>query len=71
MGGQQIEQLDGFGQLTNLQRLWLNDNRLRAVMGLEANIRLKELYVQVGGGQASSPCAPAGALRVACASASS
>jgi hypothetical protein len=47
LGGEQLEELSGFGPLVNLERLWLNDNKLRAITGLEANVRLKELYVQV------------------------
>jgi hypothetical protein len=47
LGGQQLEQLAGFGPLANLERLWLNDNKLCAITGLNDNVRLKELYVQV------------------------
>jgi hypothetical protein len=47
LGGERLEQLSGFGPLVNLERLWLNDNQLRAITGLDANVRLKELYVQV------------------------
>lgn len=40
-----IDRLHGFELLVNLEVLWLNGNRLRAVDHLDANVRLKELYV--------------------------
>lgn len=46
LGGKQIEQLAGFERLVNLEVLWLNNNKLQAIANLNANIRIKSLYVQ-------------------------
>ena len=42
-----IERLAGFGPLVNLEVLWLDGNRLRAITHLDANARLLELYAHV------------------------
>ncbi|WIA28063.1 hypothetical protein OEZ86_010648 [Tetradesmus obliquus] len=44
LGGKGIEQLAGFERLTNLEVLWLNDNKLTAITGLNSNMRIKQLY---------------------------
>ncbi len=70
LGSQGLEQLDGFTPLVNLERLWLDGNKLRAISGLEANVRLKELYVQVGALEARRPascCVACGAGALWCA----
>lgn len=47
LGGKGIEQLAGFERLTNLEVLWLNDNKLTAITGLNSNMRIKQLYAHV------------------------
>jgi Leucine-rich repeat (LRR) protein len=42
-----IEKLAGFERLVNLEVLWLNNNKLQAITALDANIRIKQLYVHV------------------------
>lgn len=45
LGGQNIDRLTGFERFVALEILWLNDNELTAVTGLEENFRIKELYL--------------------------
>jgi len=33
----------------NLENLWVNDNKLSAITGLDANFRIKSLYAQNNG----------------------
>lgn len=47
LGNKGIEKLRGFESFVNLQSLWLNNNRLKKVNNLEANFRIRTLYVQV------------------------
>jgi len=47
LGNRGIERLHGFEPLVNLEVLWVNGNKLRAVTHLDANVRLRELYVHV------------------------
>jgi Leucine-rich repeat (LRR) protein len=47
LGDKGIEQLAGFERLTNLEVLWLNDNKLTAITGLDSNVRIKQLYAHV------------------------
>jgi hypothetical protein len=47
LGGEGIEKLRGFGAFVNLEVLWINNNQLRCINGLDANSRIKELYAQV------------------------
>jgi hypothetical protein len=49
LGGKSIEQLGGFERLTNLEVLWVNDNKLTAITGLDSNVRIKQLYAHVSG----------------------
>lgn len=44
LAGKRFERLRDFDQLVNLEVLWINDNRLRFIDGLEHNFRIKELY---------------------------
>ena len=46
LGGRGIERIRGFEHFTNLECLWLNNNKLRAITNLDANFRIRELYVQ-------------------------
>jgi hypothetical protein len=48
LSGRAIERLHGFEPLVNLEALWLNGNALRCATGLDANTRLRELYLHVG-----------------------
>ncbi|XP_046852740.1 leucine-rich repeat-containing protein 72-like [Xenia sp. Carnegie-2017] len=41
-----LQQIDSLGKFKNLQRLWLNQNKLRKVDCLHDNFRLTELYLQ-------------------------
>eukprot|EP00983_Pelagomonas_calceolata_P058877 1145668-Pelagomonas_calceolata.AAC.10 len=52
MGDRGIEKIRGFEPYDNLQSLWLNNNRLKKINNLDANFRIKALYVQVGQGWA-------------------
>ena len=45
MGRRSIQKLIRFEDFPNLEVLWLNDNNLRSVEGLDHNIRIKELYL--------------------------
>ncbi|KIY98907.1 Leucine-rich repeat-containing protein 23 [Monoraphidium neglectum] len=45
LSGRAIERLHGFEPLVNLEALWLNGNALRCATGLDANTRLRELYL--------------------------
>jgi hypothetical protein len=47
LGGRGLERLCGLEQLSALQVLWVHRNRLRAISGLDANLRLRELYAHV------------------------
>eukprot|EP00501_MAST-03F_sp_TOSAG23-6_P002147 GSMAST32.ASY1.ANO1.2245.1 assembled CDS len=40
-----ITRLRNFEPFTNLEVLWLNDNRIRKLSGLDSNIRIKRLYL--------------------------
>ena len=46
-GGLGVEKLDreSLGRFKTLEVLWLNDNKLSKVKGLEDNFRLKHLYL--------------------------
>jgi len=46
-GGKGLEKIDGdaLARFPNLHMLWLSDNKLSKVTGLEHNVRLKELYL--------------------------
>ncbi|MEW5305261.1 MAG: hypothetical protein WDW36_007816 [Sanguina aurantia] len=46
LGGKGIEKLRGFESFVNLESLWLNNNRLKKVNNLEANFRIRTLYLQ-------------------------
>jgi Leucine-rich repeat (LRR) protein len=46
LAGRGIDTLAGFEPFTNLECLWLNDNQLQTIHGLDTNFRIKELYVQ-------------------------
>ena len=48
LGNKGLVQLSGFDSLVNLEVLWVNSNNLQAIRNLNKNIRLKELYAQVG-----------------------
>jgi Leucine-rich repeat (LRR) protein len=54
LGGKSIEQLAGFERLTNLEVLWVNDNKLTAITGLDSNVRIKQLYAHVSGSACGS-----------------
>lgn len=45
MGRRGIDRLIKFEEFPNLEVLWLNDNNLRSVEGLDNNFRIKELYL--------------------------
>lgn len=45
LGGRGIEILDKFHSFRNLEVLWLNNNNLTEIRGLDKNFRIKELYV--------------------------
>jgi Leucine-rich repeat (LRR) protein len=45
LGGRGIEILEQFEAFKNLEVLWLNNNKLSEIKGLDANFRIKELYV--------------------------
>jgi Leucine-rich repeat (LRR) protein len=45
LGRRGIQRLINFNDFPNLEVLWLNDNNLRSVEGLDHNIRVKELYL--------------------------
>ena len=59
LGGRGIEKLRGFEPYANLASLWLNDNKLKKINNLDANFRIKALYVQVGMSPFSGPVASA------------
>lgn len=40
-----IDKVIKFDEFPNLEVLWLNDNNLRCIQGLDGNFRIKELYV--------------------------
>jgi len=41
-----IEQLVKFENFPNLEVLWLNDNKLESLEGLNTNFRIKHIYLQ-------------------------
>lgn len=45
MGRRGIQKLARFEDFLNLEVVWLNDNNLKAVTGLDKNFRIKELYL--------------------------
>ena len=45
LGKRGIDLIAGFETLVNLEILWLNDNRLTRIAGLDANLRIRRLYV--------------------------
>ncbi|QDZ24978.1 hypothetical protein HOP50_15g75210 [Chloropicon primus] len=45
LANQGIEEIHGFERLSNLEVLWLNNNKLVSVTNLDANFRIKELYL--------------------------
>ena len=45
MGRRGIQKLIKFQDFPNLEVLWLNDNNLKSVEGLDSNVRIKELYL--------------------------
>lgn len=45
MGRRRIQQLVNFEYFPNLEVVWLNDNNLKSVEGLDKNFRVKELYL--------------------------
>ena len=45
LGRRGIEILVNFNKLKNLEVLWLNDNNLTKIKGLDSNFRIKELYI--------------------------
>lgn len=45
MGRRGIQKLIKFEDFPNLEVLWLNDNNLKSLQGLDKNIRIKELYL--------------------------
>jgi Leucine-rich repeat (LRR) protein len=45
LGRRGIEKLIRFEDFPNLEVLWLNDNKLVSIEGLDKNIRIKELYL--------------------------
>ena len=45
-GERKLERIGSFGKFKNLQRLWLNGNKLRRINCLHDNFRLTELYLQ-------------------------
>ena len=47
-GGRGVEKLDTWQmqRFPNLEVLWLNDNKISKLQGLEYNFRLKHLYLQ-------------------------
>lgn len=47
LGGRGIQRLEGLAPLTGLQVLWVHDNQLTSLDGLDANTRLRQLYVHV------------------------
>lgn len=53
--------------MKNLEALWLNNNKLTKINNLDANIRIKALYAQVGllPCLPHSVCAPGATLRSA------
>ena len=46
LGRKCIKRIGNFEGFTNLEVLWLNDNELEEITGLDANFRIKELAVQ-------------------------
>ena len=42
-----IEELQDFDEFENLEVLFLNDNKLQTIFGLEKNFRLRRLYLMV------------------------
>ena len=46
LGGINAETLSNFKDFLNLQTVWLNNNKLTSLEGLEANFRIKHLYCQ-------------------------
>ena len=45
MADREIEVVANFGKFVNLEVLWLNNNHLQRIDGLDANFRIKKLYV--------------------------
>ncbi|CAB3990020.1 leucine-rich repeat-containing 72-like [Paramuricea clavata] len=45
-GERDVQRIGSFGKFKNLQRLWLNGNKLRRINCLHENFRLTELYLQ-------------------------
>lgn len=45
LGRRGIQRLIRFEEFPNLEVLWLNDNNLKSVEGLDSNFRIKELYL--------------------------
>lgn len=58
LGSRGIQRLHGFEHFVNLESLWLNNNRLQALNHLDANFRIRELYVHD-----NSICTLKGSLR--------
>lgn len=50
LGNRGIEKIRGFEPYENLTTLWLNNNKLKKINNLDANFRIKALYVQVSMG---------------------
>lgn len=44
LGGLNAGSLQNFGDFPNLQTVWINNNNLTCLEGLEANFRIKHLY---------------------------
>jgi Leucine-rich repeat (LRR) protein len=44
LGGRGLEVLEGFALFPNLECLWLQDNALTALEGLDTNVRIRRLY---------------------------
>ena len=47
LGGESIQVLQDFDKFENLEVLFLNDNNLVTIVGLEKNFRLRRLYLMV------------------------
>ncbi|KAL3151471.1 hypothetical protein ABBQ38_012471 [Trebouxia sp. C0009 RCD-2024] len=46
MGGQGLDHLEGFEKLVNLEVLWVNDNHLESIHGLNSNFRMRVLHAE-------------------------
>ena len=44
LGGRGISRLVNFESFTTLDSLWINNNRLTSLRGLESNFRIRHLY---------------------------